>query len=350
MIKIPLSDIIGKIKEEAQLSEEEINSKIDDKLKQLSGLISREGAAHIIANELGIKLLDAVSGKLQIKNILAGMRDVETLGRIQQLFEIREFQTEKREGKVGSFILADETGSIRIVCWGSVADKTANLKENDIVKIVSGYVRENQGRKEVHLNEKSKLIPNPPGETVGEIKKYASIRKKIKELQENDNGIELLATIAQVFDIRFFEVCPKCNKRARQREDSFVCEEHSIIEPSYSYVLNVFLDDGTETIRAVFFRNQADTLLGMTAEQILQYKEQPEKFEEIKTKLLGNQIKLVGKTSKNEMFDRLEFIAQRVFLDVNLEEEIKKLKEEAEKMPEPLQQEQKKALPTFEEI
>jgi len=88
----------------------------------------------------------------------------------------------------------------------------------------------------------------------------------------------------------------------------------------------------------------------MAAEQILQYKEQPEKFEEIKTKLLGNQVKLIGKTNKNEMFDRLEFIAQRVFLDIDLEEEIKKLKEEAEKMPEPLQQEQKKALPTFEEI
>ena len=69
MIKIHLSQIIEKIKEKSALTEEEINSRIKQKMEQLSGLISEEGAAHIIANELGIKLFEAVSGKLQIKNI-----------------------------------------------------------------------------------------------------------------------------------------------------------------------------------------------------------------------------------------------------------------------------------------
>ena len=87
MIKLPLSDIISKIKQKSQLSEQEINAKIDKKLDQLSGLISKEGAAHIIANELGIKLFEETSGRLQIKNILAGMRNVETLGKIQRLFD-----------------------------------------------------------------------------------------------------------------------------------------------------------------------------------------------------------------------------------------------------------------------
>ncbi|MFW9876291.1 MAG: DUF2240 family protein, partial [Candidatus Thorarchaeota archaeon] len=81
MIKIPFEDIISKIKEKSNLSEEEINSKIEQKTKQLSGLISKEGAAHIIANELGIKLFEDFSGKLQIKNIVTGMRDVETVGK-----------------------------------------------------------------------------------------------------------------------------------------------------------------------------------------------------------------------------------------------------------------------------
>ena len=55
MFKLPLQDIINKIKEKTELSEAEINSKINQKLDQLSGLISKEGAAHIIANELGVK-------------------------------------------------------------------------------------------------------------------------------------------------------------------------------------------------------------------------------------------------------------------------------------------------------
>src|SRR3989344_8042549 len=170
MIKIPFQDIIEKITKESRLSEKEINNKIDDKLKQLSGLISKEGAAHIIANELGIKLLEAVSGKLQIKNILAGMRDVETVGRVQRIFETREFQSKDRQGKVASLIIADETGSIRAVLWGDQTDNLKNIQENTIIKLLSGYVRENSGQKEIHLNERSKLIVNPKGESIGEIK------------------------------------------------------------------------------------------------------------------------------------------------------------------------------------
>ncbi len=136
MIKIPITDIISKIQAKTNLSEQEINVKIDKKLDQLSGLISREGAAHIIANELGIKLFEQTTGKLQIKNVLAGMRNVETLGKVQRLFELREFQTENRSGKVASLVAADETGSIRIVLWGDQADKIKQIKEKDIIKII----------------------------------------------------------------------------------------------------------------------------------------------------------------------------------------------------------------------
>ena len=53
MIKIPYDHIIERKKKEGNISESEIDVKIDQKMKQLSGLISKEGAAHIIANELG---------------------------------------------------------------------------------------------------------------------------------------------------------------------------------------------------------------------------------------------------------------------------------------------------------
>ena len=70
MLKMDLNQILEKITVKSGLSLDEINAKIDDKLKQLSGLISKEGAAHIVANELGIKLFEQLSGKLQIKNII----------------------------------------------------------------------------------------------------------------------------------------------------------------------------------------------------------------------------------------------------------------------------------------
>lgn len=330
MIKMPLSTIIEKIKEKSNLSEDDINSRIKQKMEQLSGLISEEGAAHIIANELGIKLFEEVSGKLQIKNILAGMRDVETVGKIQQIFPINEFQRQDgSKGKVVSTVIADETGSVRVVLWGSQTDALKEAKEGDVVRIASGYTRENNSRLEIHLNEKSKLEINPEGEIITEVKRYASTRKKIAELRENDNDIELLGTIVQVFEPRFFEVCPQCNKRVRLREGSFFCEAHSTVKPEYSYVLNAILDDGTETVRSVFFRKQAENLLGMDHSKIMEYKDTPEKFEEVKNALLGNIIKLVGRTNKNELFDRIEFVARMVFPKPDPKEELERLKKES---------------------
>jgi replication factor A1 len=328
MIHIPYAEIIEKIKEKASLSEDEINLKINQKLKQLSGLISKEGAAHIIANELGVKLFEKVSGKLQIKNILTGMRDVETIGKVIAINEPHEFQSERATGKVGSVVLGDETGTIRIVCWGNQADKITTISKGDILKIKGGYVRENNGIKEVHLNDRGLFILNPKGETVGEIQfqEQPTTRKSIKDLQENDTNIEVLGTIVQAFEPKYYEVCPQCGKKVKQQENNFVCDQHSIVVPNYAYVLNVFLDDGTENIRVVFFRDQADRLLKKSRQDILSLRQKPESFEDLKTELLGNIIKVSGRVNKNQMFDRLELVARNVDPDPDPEAEIEKMK------------------------
>src|SRR3989338_7421691 len=109
MIKLAYNDIISLLIEKTGLTKQVLEAKIQAKLDSLSVFISKEGAAHIIAHELGVKLFEQFTGQLKIKNILAGMRTVETLGKVLQVYEIREFKTDKREGKVGSFLLGDET-------------------------------------------------------------------------------------------------------------------------------------------------------------------------------------------------------------------------------------------------
>ncbi len=326
MINVPLTTIIEKIKESSDLTEGQIRDKIKDKLEQLSGLISEEGAAHIIANELGIKLYEP-TGKLQIKNILAGQRNVEVLGKVQRKFDVRDFDTGERHGKVGSFMIADETGLIRIVLWNDIANQLEKINEGDIVRVKSGYVRENNNRKEVHLNEKSVLEINPEGEKIDKVKEEPpSIRKKISELQGDEQDVELLGTIVQVYDPRFFEVCPECGKRVLQKDDGFFCQEHNKVEPAYSYVTNIFLDDGSDNIRVVFWRNQTQKLFNKTNEEILAMKDSS--FETVKNDLLGNIIKIIGRASKNEVFNRIEFIPNMVFPNPDPEEELKRLEAE----------------------
>ena len=332
MIKMSYEDVLERIQEKSKLSKAEIEEMVNKKLKQLSGLISREGAAHIVANQLGIKLVEKTSGKLQIKNVLTGMRDVEIVGKVLRVFPARYFMVDGRKGQVGSIVVGDETGTIRLVLWGEQAENIQKIKENIVVKVKGGYVRERNKQKEIHLANKSNLIINPKGEKVEEVKGFSGNKKRLKDLQEGEDNVEILGTIVQVFDPRFYEICPSCGSRVVQRDGNFVCDKHNSVLPSYAYVLNLFLDDGTENIRVVCFRNQALNLLSFEDGDMQKLREKPDDFEAIKTELLGNMVKFVGRVVKNQMFDRLEFIAQLVYNNPNPEEEMEQLNKEMEEI------------------
>lgn len=334
MIKLNYDQIVEQIKEKAGISEEEISKRVDEKMEQLAGLISRDGAAHIVANEFKINVFEAAAGgKMTIKKLLPGMRSVEVVGKVRAVYEVREFSTDKGSGKVGSFLIADEESMCRVTCWHAQTEKMAGLKEGDVVRVKDGYVRENNGRNEIHLNDRSELEINPPGVEVNvpeglQQARAEATRKKIAELGENDNNVELLGTIVQAFEPRFFEICPQCGKRAKPREDQFVCPEHNIVTPDYSYVMNVVLDDGSETIRVVLFKQQLEQLIRKPREEVLQYREFKDKFDEVKIDLLGQLVKLRGRASKNTMFDRIEFVAEEVDTNPDPKEEIKRLNKE----------------------
>lgn len=319
---MPVNDIISKIVTSSGLSESEIRDKIKAKIDQLYGLVSEEGAAHIIANEYGIKLFE-VSGELKIKDVLIGMKSVDIVGKVLRKYELREFNTEKRKGKVANLMLGDETGSIRLVFWNDKTNDFVQIKEEDILKIRGAYVRDNAGRKELHLGDNSHVTINPLNVSVNtrERKEYA--RKHIKELEEGMSA-EVIGVILQVFDVKFFEVCPKCNKRLRLRDEQFACDEHGIQNPTYNYVLNVYLDDGTANIRTIFWKQQSQRLLKLDDAGFNEIRIHPEIFEKYKSDMVGEQIKVLG-TAKNTMMGRLEFNAEIVFRDLNPDQEVELL-------------------------
>jgi len=326
LIKVPKEMIISKIKEKTGLSDKELEVKVKDKLDQLSGLISEDGALHIIANELGVKVLDSTGGKLQVKNVLAGMRNVTLNAKVIKIYDVREFVRNDKKGKVGNFLVGDETGVIRIVAWNDKTDLLSKLKEGDLVEIDNGYSRENQGKPEVHLGDKSQVKINSSDAKDIDVKPMTNQRKKISDLLETEANVEIMGTIVQVFDPRFFSVDPESGKRAVEKDGSFYVGDQQISTIDYSYVTNVFLDDGTENVRVVLWKNQTQNLFGMSHEEILKNKDTG--FEEKKNDLLGQIVKFVGRTNKNEMFDRVEFIANFVDTNPDTAAEIKRLESE----------------------
>ncbi len=342
MIQVPYDLIVEKIQKKSGLAREDVEAKIRQKMDLLAGLISKDGAAHIIANEYGIRPEEQPKGALKIRQIMPGMRDIEVTARVLDIYELREFERKSGStGKVKSCLAGDETGRTRIVFWGEKVDEIAGLKQDDVVKIKSGYVKENQGRIEVHVGERAFVIINPPGEKVQEtVSRQGFVRKEISQLADSDVDIELFGTVVQTYPPTFFEICPQCSRRARQKDGQFTCETHGIVVPAYSCVITTILDDGSDddngsgNIRCVFFRNQAEHLIAKRWEDILALRQNPDQFRQIEDDLLGRMLKVGGRVSKNSMFDRLEFIVQRVLdRDPDPKEEIEFLKEQGVKVP-----------------
>jgi len=331
-IRIPVSDIIFKISEKTGLSQIDIKKKIQDKVSELSEYITEEGAAHIVANELGVKLFESMSGKFKIDKLLAGMKSVEIDGKVVNKYDAKAFTTKDgREGKVGSIVIADESGQIRCALWGSASDKISEIKIGDIVRIKFAYTKLNNiNRVELQLNDNSELEINPSGvsienvATVQKSERPKAERKKISELVSNQDNVEICGFVVSAYEPRFFEVDSKSGKRIRPRGDKFYNDEGEEVKPAYSCVMNVVVDDGSENIRTVCFKNQMLNLCEIGEADLQELRENPHQFENIKNTILGKPVRMIGRVTKNEMFDRIEFISQLVF-QADSKEELKRV-------------------------
>lgn len=322
-----VNGIVKQILDSGKITKEDLDSKISDKMKALSGLISEEGAAHIIAGELGINVGPENTSQniLKIKDILGGMKNVFILGKVVSKYDMRSFG-EDGSGKVGSLLLGDETGFSRLTFWNDKCEFFKEINEGDVLEIQNAYTRENNNRVEIHMGSASNCVVNPEGKSV-EVKERQEIKenlKKINQITEDDVYVDILATIVQVYDPRFFEVCPECNKRLQIIDGGkFQCATHGEKEPSFNYVMNLFLDDGSSNIRATLWKEQIQSLLNLKDEEVVALKDNPQKLEEIKNELLGKIIKAHGKIKRNEVFNQNELVIYRMEMDPTPVEEKK---------------------------
>jgi replication factor A1 len=301
--------LIDFIAENAGISRDEIERKIEAKQAKLAGLISKEGAAQVIAAELNVNFDKQF---IKLSQIVPGMRKINLVGKIIQMNPVREYSKNGREGRVGSFVLADETSNMRVVLWD----------ENHIDLIVNGEIAQDRSVEianasirngELHLTSFSEIKPaDKVFESV--VLEKPLVRKNIREF----NSGEQLATrgfIVQMFEPRFFEVCPECRKKVNELGE---CNEHGKVAPEKRALLNFVIDDGTDSIRGVLFADQISKI--MTNEEL----ENPELFSLKKNDLVGKEMIFSGNVRKNAMFQNLEFIINDI-IEVNLDQLIVEL-------------------------
>jgi len=318
-----IETIVNKIIKKTNLTNEEINKKILEKQQELSNLVSKEGAAYIIAKELGLDILPKTKRRLEIKNVVPKLRNLNLSARIVKVFEPKEFKRKDKIGKVANVILGDSSGTIRLSLWDQQTEIAEKLKSGLPVEIFGAYTRENGiGGVEIRLGSKGgiKILEESDLPSLEKIKQKEITHENIINLKEGSMG-EIRAALVQLFETNaFYEICPECKTRVAKEGDKFKCKEHGEIEPKKTIVLSGVVDDGTGNIRAVFFRDNALKLIGIDIDEAL--KIQGSFFENLD--VLGKEFIMFGRVRRNKMFGRLEFVVNNI-READVEGEINKI-------------------------
>jgi replication factor A1 len=282
--------LVERIAKSSNLTIEEIERRVEAKKAKLSGLISKEGAAQIVAAELGINFDHE---RLKISEILNDMKRANVVGKIIRLFPIREFNKNGREGKVASFILADETANIRVALWDTnhiSLIENNKIGINSIVEISGGNVRNN----ELHLSSFAELkLSDEKIENV--IEHQITSERHLKDAQPGQN-IKTRAVIVHTFEPRYFDVNPETGKKFTE------ADKNNGLKPKKRALLNITLDDGTETLRSVLFGDQINKL-GLSDEEIFSLEE----YNKAKDKILGEEKYFSGQIRINAFSNTPEF-------------------------------------------
>jgi ssDNA-binding replication factor A large subunit len=324
-----IDNLLAELEKKSGISKEKLIEMVKEKMEEFKDLISEEGAIYLVAKDLGIEMLEQIRRKLEIKNIVPGMKKVNLIGRIFKISSIVEFERQGIRGRVVNVFIGDSTGYVRVPLWN---EQVAMVEENmikvgDVVQLVNGFSRENIfGEIEVCLGKYGSIreaedIGLP---SVNELlKKFVEAKPERKEIKDLKLGkAEIFVTILHVFRRKFlFEICPFCNAAVTNS----LCEEHGSIKPEVALVISCIVDDGTSNLRVVFFRELAEKLSGLKASEIEKLPEE-ERYRKIRENAVGKELILVGNVRKNKISGEKELIVNEI-KDLNILEESKKLVE-----------------------
>jgi len=247
-------EYIQKILANTKLDKTKISKLVEKKRAELKGLISEDGALYIVAKELGVNLNGEKrqSSKEQItkdipdsiSQVSEGVKNIVLFGRIREIYDIHKFKRKQGEdGIVGSFILYDSSGEIKIVLWGEQTRIYADERfiENEILKILNGTAKvSGRGDIELHTGNYSKveLCPNDV-----DYSKYPVIKQLvgIGTINLTKKSVNIEGRISQKFPIKEFT-----------RKDGTIGKVGTLILRDTTGTTKVTLwDDNTQKIKDV---------------------------------------------------------------------------------------------------
>ncbi|MEE8323785.1 MAG: hypothetical protein V3R57_09215 [Candidatus Bathyarchaeia archaeon] len=216
VMRIRLADDTGRVR--AVLWDDQVNSVKDTKrgdVLEIEGGQVRRGLGNVLEVHVGgfgqVKFLKdselseySIPVLTKMGDLRLEMNDVDILGRIIEVGQIREF--ERRSGgvgRVGSLYVMDETGSTRVTLWDAKADVLDEVSLDDVILVEGGYTREGLGGVvELNLGSMSTLTVNPEREEVQSLPHFSSNAIAIGELNVGMRSIIVEGDVMEDPEVR----------------------------------------------------------------------------------------------------------------------------------------------------
>ncbi len=246
-----LESIIKRMLEHRKdLRREKLLELIEKKKVEAQGLLSDEGAARLVAQDLLIKLNGRSFSEVKIADLVTNLNDVTLTSRVIAQWPLQEFQ--KKDGTLGKLlrvVLADKTGTIKCALWNSRAEQIATVGElqGRIVRIAHGYTREGLlGAPELNGGDRCD-ITIMPSDSEEDYPDVSGFFRGLHDIKLGDGDINVVGVV---------DLPPKITTFRRNEQEGSV--------------LRTVLKDEAGTINVVAWNDQVQSLVKLKKGDILQ--------------------------------------------------------------------------------
>jgi ssDNA-binding replication factor A large subunit len=162
-------------------------------------LLSDEGAARLVAEELLVQTRGTELGRMQVKDLVSGLNDVSISGRVLLVYPAQQFQRrDGTPGRVMRLTLVDKSGRVRCVLWDKHVDvlsRTENLRGR-VLRIGHAYTRQGlAGDTEVHAGDRASIAVDPPDMPTTDFPQFHELFTPLGELSANSYQLNVVGIV-----------------------------------------------------------------------------------------------------------------------------------------------------------
>lgn len=198
--------------------------------------------------ELGVDFSTTAKDVMKISELEENTYDVSLKVKVQRVFRVSTFtKKDGNDGKVLAMVVADESGSTRLVFWDDKADEVEGIEAGEVIKVNRAYTRPNRDGSEIEVHVgRSSVIERGLKEEIDTAESTPTFSssaeplgmKDIADLEIGMSDVDIEGKIATIYEMKTFT-----------RKDG-----------GEGQVQNIVIADQTSKIRVTFWSEDIDQI------------------------------------------------------------------------------------------